>query len=93
MRTSTTHQIDGGSIGAQIARIEATSNWRAEIGGDWVESRRENALRNLIRSAEDLDADAIVALEFEVDGDVKLVEGGVPLARVRAKGVAVKLVP
>jgi uncharacterized protein YbjQ (UPF0145 family) len=91
MRTSTTHQIDGGRISATIARIEAASNWVPAIGGEWTESRREHALRNLILRAEDVDADAIVDVEFEIDGDIHRSETGVSLARVRAKGTAVKL--
>jgi uncharacterized protein YbjQ (UPF0145 family) len=48
-------------------------------------------LKNLIRRAEDVDADAIVDLEFEVDGDVRMAETGVSLARIRARGTAVRL--
>jgi Putative heavy-metal-binding len=91
MRTSTTHQIGGAPISTPIARIEAASNWHAVTGSDWTESWREHALRNLVRRAEDVDADAIVALEFEVDGNVNMVETGVSLSRIRAKGIAVKL--
>jgi uncharacterized protein YbjQ (UPF0145 family) len=91
MRTSTTHQIDGGPISTPIARIEAASNWHAAAANEWTESWREHALRNLILRAEDVDADAIVDVEFEVDGDVSMLETGVSLARIRAKGVAVKL--
>jgi uncharacterized protein YbjQ (UPF0145 family) len=91
MRTSTTNEIDGGKISTPIGRIEAASAWHAANSNDWTESWRELALRNLIRRAEDVDADAIVGLEFEVDGDVNMAETGVALARIRAKGIAVKL--
>src|ERR1700744_2694516 len=91
MRTSTTNQIDGGRSGSPIGRIEAASTWHAASSNDWTDSWREHALRNLIRRAEDIDADAIVGLEFEVDGDVSMAETGVALARIRAKGIAVKL--
>ncbi|MGO9024159.1 MAG: heavy metal-binding domain-containing protein [Beijerinckiaceae bacterium] len=91
MRTSSTHQIDGGRIGSPIARIEAASNWHAGTTLESTESWREHALRNLILRAEDVDADAIIDVEFQVDGDVRMVETGVSLARVRAKGIAVKL--
>lgn len=91
MRTSTTHQIDGGRICATIAHIEAASNWHAANGDEWMVSWREHALRDLIRCAEDVDADAIVDVVFEVDSDVRMGETGASLARVRAKGTAVKL--
>jgi uncharacterized protein YbjQ (UPF0145 family) len=91
MRISTTHQIDGGRISATIAHIEAVSNWHAATGGEWTLSWREHALRDLIRRAEDVDADAIIDVEFEVDGGEYMGETGASLARVRAKGTAVKL--
>jgi hypothetical protein len=93
MRTSTTDEIDGGPVSALIGRIEAASTWHAVDDNGWAESRREHALRNLIRCAEDIDADAIVSLEFEVDGDISMPETGVTLARIRAKGIAIKLSP
>lgn len=91
MRTSTTHEIDGGRIGSPIARIEAASNWHAGTDRETTEVWREHALRNLIARAEDVDADAIVDIEFEIDGNVQMIETGVSLARVRVKGTAVKL--
>jgi uncharacterized protein YbjQ (UPF0145 family) len=91
MRTTTNHHIDGGQINAPIARIEAASNWHAGTSLESTESWREHALRNLIRRAEDVDADAIIDVEFQVDGDVRMVESGISLARIRAKGIAVKL--
>jgi hypothetical protein len=93
MRTSTTHEIDGGPISAPIGRIEAVSTCHAADDSGWAESRRERALLNLIRHAEDIDADAIVGLEFEVDGDISMAETGVTLARIRSKGIAIKLSP
>jgi hypothetical protein len=91
MRTSTTHEIDGGRISARIAHIEAVSSWHAATDGEWRLSLREHALRDLIRRAEDVDADAIIDVAFEIDGDVQMGETGASLARVRAKGTAVKL--
>jgi hypothetical protein len=91
MHISTTHQIDGGWLSAPIARIEAASKWHAATDGEWTDSSREHAQRNLIRQAEDVDADAIVDVEFEIDGDVHIVETGISLTRARAKGMAIKL--
>ncbi len=67
MRTTTNHHSDGGQTSTRIARIEAASNWHAATGNEWTQSRREHALRSLILRAEDVDANAIVDLEFEVD--------------------------
>jgi len=92
MRTSTTTDIEGGQISTPIGRIEAVSTWHAAAVNEASETSREHALRNLIRRAEDVDADAIVGLEFEIDGGVSMAETGVALARVRAKGIAVRLV-
>ena len=35
----------------------------------------------------------IVGIEFEVDGDISMAETGVTLARIRSKGIAIKLSP
>lgn len=94
MRTSTTREIEGGRISAPIGPIEAVSTWHA-AGKDAAEaaseSLREHALRNLIRCAEDVDADAIVGLEFEIDRGAAMTETGVALARIRARGIAVRI--
>jgi uncharacterized protein YbjQ (UPF0145 family) len=90
MRISATDSIDGGRIVFPIGKIKAASGWHAAQldahQGDW----RELALRELIRRAEDIDADAIIDLNFEIDGVVP-VEGFVNLSRVLATGTAVKL--
>jgi uncharacterized protein YbjQ (UPF0145 family) len=90
MRISATDSIDGGRIVYPIGKIRAASAWHAaQLDahlGDW----RERALRELIRRAEDVDADAIIDVDFETDGVVP-VEGFVNLSRVLATGTAVKL--
>jgi uncharacterized protein YbjQ (UPF0145 family) len=91
MRTSTTSEIEGGRISTPIGRIEAVSTWHAVTIRELDAALREHALRNLIRRAEDVDADAIVGLEFEIDGGVAVSETGVALARVRATGIAVRI--
>jgi hypothetical protein len=91
VQTSTSNVIDGGQIGAAIGCIEAASTWHAANSIDRAESWREHALRNLVRRAEDIDADAIIGLEFEVEDDVSMPETGVALARILAKGIAVKV--
>jgi uncharacterized protein YbjQ (UPF0145 family) len=89
MRISATDTIDGGRIVYPIGKIKAASGWHAqsdEYQTDW----RELALRELIRRAEDVDADAIIDVNFEIDG-VLPVDGFVNLSRVLAAGTAVKL--
>jgi uncharacterized protein YbjQ (UPF0145 family) len=90
MRISATDSIDGGRIVYPIGRINAASAWHAaQLDthlGDW----RERALRELIRRAEDVDADAIIDVNFETDS-VVAVEGFVNLSRILATGTAVKL--
>ncbi len=91
MRISSTDIIEGGRVLYAIGKIKAASAWHAANGsslqGDW----RELALRELIRRAEDIDADAIIGLDYETDEVVPVDESGVRLSRVLATGVAVKL--
>lgn len=90
MRISSTDFIEGGRVLYTIGKIKAASAWHAANGsfqhGNW----RELALRELIRRAEDIDADAIISLDYETDG-VPVEETGVQLKRILATGVAVKL--
>ncbi len=95
MRISTTDFIEGGHVVYPIGKISAASGWHASLsegvgeGGlaDW----REHALSELIRRAEDVDADAIIDVNYETDGVVSIEESGVSLRRVLAVGTAVKL--
>jgi uncharacterized protein YbjQ (UPF0145 family) len=48
-------------------------------------------LSELIRRAEDIDADAIIGLDYQTDGIVAVEETGVQLKRILATGIAVKL--
>ena len=52
---------------------------------------RELVLSELIRRAEDIDADAIIGLDYETDGIFPVEETGVQLKRILATGIAVKL--
>jgi uncharacterized protein YbjQ (UPF0145 family) len=101
MRISRTDSIDGGRVLYPIGKIKAASAWHAaQIGsddgdahqadahqGDW----REMALRELIQRAEDVDADAIIGVNYELDRVVPAEQTGVSLRRVLATGIAVKL--
>ena len=74
MRISATDSIDGGRIVYPIGKIKAASGWHAAQldahQGDW----RELALRELIRRAEEVDADRS---STSVDGGVILPRNGV----------------
>jgi uncharacterized protein YbjQ (UPF0145 family) len=48
-------------------------------------------LRELIRMAEDIDADAIIGVDYQNGGAVRIDETGVKLKRIVATGIAVKL--
>ncbi len=91
MRISFTEQLDGNQTYTPIGRIKAATGWHATgvapQSGDW----KEEALRRLIRTAEDFEADAIVGVDYQVDGVQGRDLEGVELERVAATGLAVKL--
>ena len=91
MRISSTQAIEGSRILYTIGEIQAASAWHPEnmapLQGEW----QEQILRELIRKAEDIDADAIIGLGYRNDAPVRNEETGVNLNRVVAKGTAVKL--
>ncbi len=91
MRISATSEIEGGQIGTEIGRIEAASTWHAAALESLETELRARALQALIRRAEDIDADAIVGVEYEVDASLSMAEGGVAMQRIRVKGIAVTL--
>ena len=91
MRISATTEIEGGKIVTKIGRIEAASTWHAAVNSALEAQWREHALRALIQRAEDIDADAIVGVEYEVDAGEPMDEIGTSLQRVRVKGIAVTL--
>lgn len=91
MRISATTEIEGGKISTEIGRIEAASTWHAALNSRVEAQWREHALRALIQRAEDIDADAIVGVEYAVDAGLPMEEVGVSLQRVRVKGIAVTL--
>ncbi len=88
MQVSRTYQLQDGRGHISIGRIKAASSWRASrAGGD---ADRDAALKALIQEAEDYDADAIIGLDFEIDGLSGADIDGVKLQRVAATGIAVK---
>ncbi|MGH7936576.1 MAG: hypothetical protein ACREF8_06175, partial [Chthoniobacterales bacterium] len=54
---------------------------------DW----QQFILRDLVRNAEDVDADAIIGIGYRNDAAIRIDETGVKLKRVVATGIAVKL--
>ena len=91
MRISSTDSIEGGRVIHLFGKIKAASIWHASgttpHQGNW----RERMLEELIRKAEDIGADAIIRLDYEVDGLAPVNDTGVELKRIFATGIAVKL--
>ncbi len=89
MQVTRTNKLEGGRRHYSIGRIKASSG-RHAVDASAAEADRLAAVQAPIREAQDDDADAIIALDFEVDG-VKCADiGGAPLQRVAATGIAVK---
>jgi hypothetical protein len=91
MRISSTDVIEGGRVLYAIGKIKAATAWHAANGAPLQDNWRELVLSELIRRAEDIDADAIISLDYQNDGIVAVEETGVQLKRILATGVAVKL--
>jgi len=91
MRISATSEIEGGRIGTKIGQIEAASTWHAAVLQNLEAELREHALQALIRLAEDVDADAIVGVEYAVDAGSTMGESGIAMQRIRVRGLAVRL--
>ncbi|ACK50520.1 heavy metal-binding domain-containing protein [Methylocella silvestris] len=91
MHISSTDFVNEGRILYPIGKISAASAWHAgpvdASQGDW----RAVALQELIRRAEDVDADAIIDVNYVTDGIAPADESGVSLRRVLATGTAVRL--
>lgn len=91
MRISSTDVIEGGRVLYAIGKIKAATAWHAANGAPLQDNWRELVLSELIRRAEDIDADAIIGLDYKTDGIVPVEETGVQLKRILATGIAVKL--
>ncbi len=90
MRISFTDELDGTRILYSIGRVRAASGWRAVTGLSDT-TAKDAALDALMKQAAEFDADAIVGVDFEVDGGNSLDLCNVALQRVAATGIAVKL--
>jgi uncharacterized protein YbjQ (UPF0145 family) len=87
VRVTANHKIDDARLVAEIGRISAASEWR----GQSTEQQRMAALEKLKALALEFEADAIVGLDFEIDAVQAGELAPVPLERVNAVGLAVKL--
>jgi hypothetical protein len=91
VRISSTKTIEGSRVLFTIGEIEAASAWHPENTSPLQKDWREEILRELVRKAEDIDADAIIGVGYRNDAPIRSAEGGVNLKRVVATGTAVKL--
>jgi len=91
VRISSTKVIEGNRVLYAIGEIQAASPWHPENATPLHHDWQERILRDLIRKAEDIDADAIIGLGYRTDAPVRNDETGVNLKRVVATGTAVKL--
>ncbi len=82
--------IDGVRVLRSLGRIRAASAWHATGQAPASDNWRERMLQDLVRRAEDIDADAILAVDYEIDA-VARDESGIGLERVCATGIAVRL--
>ena len=83
--------IEGARVLYPLGRIKATSAWHASGYTPKSDNWRERVLQDLIRRAEDIDADAIVGVDYVVEPVEGRDECGIELERVCATGIAVKL--
>lgn len=88
MQVSSDLQVANRQILREIGRVTACAEWQG-MGGD--ARQREIALRRLIETAKEFDADAIIGLDYAVDGGKALDLAELPVQRVQVSGIAVKL--
>jgi len=91
VRIRFTGTLEGGRVLYSIGKIEAASAWHPENSEPLQRNWRELILRDLIRTAEDIDADAIIGVGYQSGGILRIDETGVKLKRVVATGIAVKI--
>ncbi len=91
MLVSERDAIEGVRVLYPLGKIKAASAWHAAgyspVSNNW----RERVLLDLIRRAEDIDADAIIEVGYEIEPVEGRDERGIELERVCATGIAVKL--
>jgi len=91
MRISSTGVIEGRRVLYAIGKIKAASVWHAANGVPMQDNWREIVLSELVRKAEEIDADAIIGIDYETDSVIPVEETGLQLKRILATRMAVKL--
>lgn len=91
MLTSEKDAIEGARVLYRVGKIKAASAWHASGHTPASNNWRERVLQDLIRRAEDVDADAIIGVDYEIDAVTRRDESGIELERVCATGIAVRL--
>ncbi|MCL2453545.1 MAG: YbjQ family protein [Alphaproteobacteria bacterium] len=91
MYISSNETIKGRRILYTIGKINASSSWHAANSAPLEDGWQAIALKDLIRKAEEIDADAIVGLDYETDSIVSVETPNVRLKRILITGKAVKL--
>jgi uncharacterized protein YbjQ (UPF0145 family) len=89
MQISHTKDLEDGRQTVVIGRIKAAAPWRGANTAR-SEAERAAALNALILQAEDFGADAIVGVDYELDGVTRADIDGVALRRIAATGIAVR---
>jgi hypothetical protein len=64
MRISSTEIIEGGRVLYAIGKIKAASAWRSSNSAPAQDNWCKLVLSELIRKAEDIDADAIISFDY-----------------------------
>ena len=83
--------IEGARVLHRLGTIKAATAWHGSGYIPKSDNWRERVLQDLIRRAEDIDADAIVGVDYVIEPVEGRDEHGVGLERVCATGIAVKL--
>ena len=91
MRITSSSAVEGRRIVYEIGKIKASSAWHAANRVPLQTNWREAVLDELVQKAEDVDADAIIALDYETSDVIRDSETGLQLKCVAATGIAVKL--
>jgi uncharacterized protein YbjQ (UPF0145 family) len=89
MQVSSAAALSDGRRTVAIGRIRAAGPWRA-AGAKGAEADRRAAVEALTREAEDYGADAVVDVQFDVEGCKGCEIDGLRLERVMATGLAVR---
>jgi len=92
MHISATDAIEGGRVLYTIGTIKAASAWHAQGMQPHQTNWQESVMADLICKAEDLYADAIIEVNYQIDDGAGVNDAfGVKRQRILATAVAVKL--